>query len=665
MNAFDTKLRAAQLRQRRRLSVGAAILFTTGLGLAVLFAYLNGTVVKISPDDAAQTGAVYVSDGAGVAISGIVYSLSDETQIAVSAPGFRSEMKHLTSEDKGRTIEVVLQELPGRLIATIDPPDEAARWKLNGERVAIAAMLDQDLEPGEYWLEVDSAYFQIENRSVTIERAAVFQLTLKLKPVDGRLSIRSLPAGAAVRLDGQIIGTTPIQQPLGGGQHKTEIALDGYQAIDDRIEVSRESPNVVRNYRLLRQTSKLSFELDPPDGLLLVNGINIQGDQVLSVPSGVDNHINYSREGYFAKSQSVRLEPDSAKVVRLELEPEYGEVGILSTPNADVYVNDNKIGVSPLTIDLIAVPQTISIQKAGFRSVIRTITPTATGITTIREVLKTETNARLVNAPRSYTNSLGMELVMFEPSTFVMGAPRHQKGQRANEFQRKIKLVKPFYAAKHETTNQQYKRFQQEHGGTGGDRAPVTSLRWVDAVKFCNWLSRQEKLEPFYVISGSRVSSIHVKANGYRLLSEPEWEWLARRAGRANQTVFAWGDSSTVPKSAANIADEAARGGVPFYIPNYNDGFSGKAPVGRFNVEPSGLYDLAGNVSEWVNDAYSLQLPLSNTVELDPMGPVSGNTHVVKGANWRSGTRTTLRPAYREGLVDRRDDVGFRIGRYL
>jgi formylglycine-generating enzyme required for sulfatase activity len=74
---------------------------------------------------------------------------------------------------------------------------------------------------------------------------------------------------------------------------------------------------------------------------------------------------------------------------------------------------------------------------------------------------------------------------------------------------------------------------------------------------------------------------------------------------------------------------------------------------------------MAGNVSEWVNDIYSIVPPQGDTTAGNPLGEQSGYAHVVKGANWRSGTITTLRPAFREGLTAGRDDLGFRIGRYL
>jgi formylglycine-generating enzyme required for sulfatase activity len=74
---------------------------------------------------------------------------------------------------------------------------------------------------------------------------------------------------------------------------------------------------------------------------------------------------------------------------------------------------------------------------------------------------------------------------------------------------------------------------------------------------------------------------------------------------------------------------------------------------------------MAGNVSEWVHDVYSIMPPPEGKIVGNPLGEQRGDSHVVKGANWRSGTITTLRPAFREGLTAGRDDVGFRIGRYL
>jgi formylglycine-generating enzyme required for sulfatase activity len=311
-----------------------------------------------------------------------------------------------------------------------------------------------------------------------------------------------------------------------------------------------------------------------------------------------------------------------------------------------------------------AVIEAVAFKKPLDRSVVKTVPPRRDTVQKISSAPQDEYQAPPRAAPREYTGHGGIKLKLFVvEDDFTMGAPRSEKGMRANEFLRKTRLTRPFYAGLYEITTGQFAQFKpgKEGGSTG---SPITSVSWQEAAAFCNWLSAKEKLNSFYTIAGGRVTGFDENADGYRLLSEAEWEWLARKAGKERQTLFTWGDATVIPPRATNVADESAQGQVRFYVPKYRDGFSGVAPVGSFTRELSGLYDMAGNVSEWVHDVYSL-LPPPGTTALNPLGAQAGNAYVIKGANWRSGTITTLRPAFREGLTAGRDDVGFRIGRYL
>ena len=98
-------------------------------------------------------------------------------------------------------------------------------------------------------------------------------------------------------------------------------------------------------------------------------------------------------------------------------------------------------------------------------------------------------------------------------------------------------------------------------------------------------------------------------------------------------------------------------------IPDYTDGFPVTAPVGSFMASLRGIYDLGGNVSEWINDYY-VAAPAQNGVAQDPLGPREGETHVVRGSNWGHAAETELRLAYRDFGKEGRDDIGFRIARY-
>lgn len=665
MNQFEHGLRIARARQHAVYAGLAGAVVLVCLIVAGFIGYSSGTSIEIGPAEAHETGSVELVSGAGLAAGGVVYALAGEPVIRVSAPGFASATRKIAADEKGGTVRVTLAELPGRLRVSTNPPGPKTRWHIDGRPVAIAETLDHVLEPGRYELTIDNPFFRPAERLVEVQRGEEIRLSVDLDPVAGRLAVASVPEGANVAIDGTHAGQTPLDLALAGGTYALRIGADGFLDIEDSIEITNTDPELSRTYRLAPVPATLRFELSPPGGALLVNGTKIDPSLPHMVPANVDARIAYFLDGYFAKTLNVTPAPREEHMVSISLEPEIGTVEILSQPQARIFADNKAVGETPLTIRLPAKQHRISLRREGYRSVDVTVTPSSKHKTSITRTLLTERAARLAEAPDSYTNKAGIELSLFKPAAFTMGAPRSEKGQRANEFLRQVRLTKPFYAAKHEVTNAQFAQFRSGHAAAGGPRDPVASVSWADAAAFCNWLSRNEKLTPFYDLQGGQLRGFNAEADGYRLLSEAEWEWLARRANKQAQTVFSWGDETIVPPKAGNIADESARGVTRFFVPNYTDGFAQVAPVGSFLPEASNLFDITGNVSEWVHDYYSLEPPRPDSVESDPLGPSFGDAHVVKGSSWRSGTRTTLRAAYREGLLGVRDDVGFRVGRYL
>ncbi len=102
---------------------------------------------------------------------------------------------------------------------------------------------------------------------------------------------------------------------------------------------------------------------------------------------------------------------------------------------------------------------------------------------------------------------------------------------------------------------------------------------------------------------------------------------------------------------------------VPYHVVGYNDTYRGPAPVGSFSANEFGIYDLNGNVSEWVNDIYTASSV--REVLTDPTGSESGDYYVIRGSNYTSGRFSELRWTYRDYGKDPRPDVGFRISRYV
>ena len=98
------------------------------------------------------------------------------------------------------------------------------------------------------------------------------------------------------------------------------------------------------------------------------------------------------------------------------------------------------------------------------------------------------------------------------------------------------------------------------------------------------------------------------------------------------------------------------------YENTLEDKFYFSSPVGNFISNGYGLNDMAGNVSEWVNDIYATSA--RRGVFIDPIGPKTGDYYVIRGANYTSGRFSKLRWTYRDYGKTGRPEVGFRIARY-
>lgn len=666
MNQFNIKLDQAKSRQKRFYLVTGVSVLAILLLMVVLFVVSSGTRVEIMPGEAKEHAVIKVIEGLGFCVGGTVYSLTGNQVITASAPGFKVATKTIDPAHLGKVFPLELFELPGRLVVDIRGDGEnlvKTAWRINGRDAALSGKLDLELEAGPYTVTIDNPFYQPKEIAVVIKRQEETVLQVDLQPVEGMFSITSNPSGATVFLDEKEVGLTPLQLDSNGGRYSLRVAAENYIDIVEQVAIAQINPEVRRSYNLELKKAKVHLELMPKGGTFLVNGI--QTTAPLLIDATVEHRLTYMKAGYYSETKIILLAAGEEKHISFQLKAEIGKIEISSSPPATVLIDGKNYGLSPASADLIAVVHEITFRKPGYRSVSKSIKPKGGTTQKIFVKLLTEYQARLEEAPREYTNQAGIKLKLFMPQDgFTMGAPRSEKGQRANEFQRDISLTKPFYASLFEITKSQFAKFDPKKT-VDKVNTPVSSVSWQEAATFCNWLSTKEKLRPFYTIANGQVTGFDMHTDGYRMLSEAEWEWLARKSGKTKQTIFTWGDEAVIPPKATNVADESAQGQVRFYVPKYTDGFSSAAPVGNFNRESSGLYDMAGNVSEWVHDVYLITPLLAHTITSNPLGQQRGETHVVKGANFRSGTLTNLRPAFREGLTAGRDDIGFRIGRYL
>ena len=223
-------------------------------------------------------------------------------------------------------------------------------------------------------------------------------------------------------------------------------------------------------------------------------------------------------------------------------------------------------------------------------------------------------------------------------------------------------------------SNKEFKAFRQKHssGIVGSnsleiDSHPVVNVSWQDAALFCNWLSEEEGLEPVYVNGAEGLQARSPVPNGYRLPTEAEWSWVARYGGgTVGALKYPWGAALPVAAGSGNYADRSAASLLPSTIEGYNDGFIATAPVTAFPADSRGIFGLGGNVAEWMHDRYKIySASEGSTVAIDPTGPESGELFVIRGAGWRHSGVTQLRLSFRDYGNTARQDLGFRIARYV
>ena len=657
MNRFDDDLRRAARGKRTTTMIASFAILVSGLALALYFLSFRSLSITVQPENAKQTAMVEVTDGLALSLASRIYAVSDQVHINVSAAKYQTANLTIDDSDFGSDIKVILLPKPGRLRASVTP-STSVNWYLNGNFVRQSNRLDAELAPGGYQLAVTSDYHEKVERNLTIAADNDTSLAIDLPGITGTLRATMKPPGTML-VDGQPVdSTSPIT--LGPGPHLIELAAPSHKSVSDSITITQTQRDFTRSYNLEPLPIRMQHQLTPPKGSLFVNGKRQDiSKNTIEIPYRKTLDIEYAKPGFVTKTQSQTVAPGEKVTLSLVLDPEFADITVTANITADIYLDGQLLGATPLQISLPTVPATLEVRADSYQTATKSITPKPNQPQIHNFTLITTAAAKLQNAPQSYKTTNGIDFRLIKPrnARFEMGGKRSEKGQRANEFLRQIELQRPFYVATHELTEVQF--------NGKGSNLPVVNLTWEQVAIFCNETSITEGLTPFYSIKNGRISGFDPKADGYRLISEAEWEFLARAHRRPKQTIFPWGDDAVVPPNIGNLAGDKAKPTSGSYIAGYQDGFSGLAPAKSFPANQSGLYDFVGNVSEWTHDSYILTPPRSDNIETDPLGQYSAGPHVIKGANFKSASRTELRAAFRDGSDTPRDDVGFRLARYL
>ena len=263
------------------------------------------------------------------------------------------------------------------------------------------------------------------------------------------------------------------------------------------------------------------------------------------------------------------------------------------------------------------------------------------------------------------------ELVVIPAGEFLMGSPASEQGRDDEEGPQRRVRVERFALGRYEVTRGEYAAFAAATR-RDGDRCVVyddRTYRWSDRASWRSPGYRQTDEHPVVCVSWDDARA-YVRwlsaetGRRYRLPSEAEWEYAAR-AGTSTSRY--WGEGPSGQCGNENGADAAARRRFEGYtVASCNDGREFTAPVGTFAANRFGLFDMLGNVGEWVEDCSHDSY---RGAPLDGRAWTSGRDcgrRVSRGGSWASSPRD-LRAAARSrpDAGGRLDSLGFRVARML
>ena len=552
-----------------------------------------------------EAGAEVLVDGEPVGTTPVTAEIRPgRHRIEFRAERYLTELRDIDVDGGGTRQALAVELTPSWAPVEIATEPAGATVLVDGEPAGTTPAT-LELEAGEHEIELRLAGYNAwqSNIDVTANRPQSLP-PVTLVQADGRVELASTPSEAAVSVDGEFQGRTPLTLRLRPGRaHRITLTKPGYETVSRELSVEADSGRRL-TVELPAQFGELQVTSEPPQAEVWVDGVREAVTPATLRLTALPHTIEVRHEGYAPQTREITLRAGFEQTIDFALEP----------------LDDSSGSGYPRTIRT-SLGQELRLVPAGQFTM---------GSSRRETRRRSNENLRRVKLSRAFY--IGVHEVT--NAEFRQFKAEHDSGEFAGQ-------------------------------SLNGDDQPVVNVGWNDVARYLNWLSINDGLQPVYEERNGNMEPTRPPRNGYRLPTEAEWAWAARFAERESALIYPWGADLPPPDRSGNFADVSAAKVLGTTLVTYNDGFQVSAPVGSFPADALGLFDIGGNVAEWTQDYYEVVIDASTEQAVDPLGPERGSFRVVRGSSWRSATATELGMAFRDYSSAGRDDLGFRIARNL
>ncbi len=509
---------------------------------------------------------------------------------------------------------------------------------------------------------------------------------------EGSALIETEPPGAMVILDGRMVRSPARFTAIRAGDHRARVMLAGYDPVDVALKIAPGEEVKAPQILLQRSVGSLHVESDPAgcEFEILSGSESMKNGRTPADFSGIETgkyEVVMRHEGGEKRST---VEVRSGEMAPVSMRFGLGKFLISSSPSgAEIFADGKKAGTAPCELAMSEGEHKLSARYPGWPAQERVVHAESGPVAAVAFAFPFG-SAKITSAPAGATVIFDGQEIGTTPHFIGELAPGERKfslrlaGYRNAEVTAMVEPGKQaFVGARFERRPvprrgepwenslgmrfvpvgdvlmgvwpTRVKDFQTFCEATGRARLqvdfpqdethPIVRVNWEDADAFCKWLTERE----------AKAEGLD-ETQSYRLPTDVEWSTAAGVATEIGNTPeerdgrvrdFPWGRNWPPPPRSGNFADTAVK--RPPFIASYTDGFPQTSPVGSFPANKAGLFDMCGNVWQWVADSYH-------------GGPTRKDWGVLRGGSWGTSKQDELRLGYRD-VVDRseRDVIfGFR-----